>query len=83
MRSLQVEAFTRDGIKFTRVLESESALMFRFEVYRREKFLVFQKRLSYGNLLIPNKTATWNFTFNRYEDAIRKFRSLKKAKKVL
>jgi hypothetical protein len=78
-----VEAFTRDGIKFTRIHESDAGFMFQFEVYRREKFLVFQKRLSYGNLLIPNKTATWNFTFNRYEDAIRKFRALKKAKKVL
>ena len=78
-----MDKFTRDGINFTRIQESEAGFVYRFEVYRRQKYLVFQKRFAYGNLLIPNKTATWNFTFNRYEDAMRKFNALKRAKKGL
>ena len=78
-----MDKFTRDGINFTRIQESEAGLVYQFEVYRRQKYLVFQKRFAYGNLLIPNKTATWNFTFNRYEDAMRKFNALKVAKNKL
>ena len=78
-----MQVFIRDGIKFTRIQESDTGLMYQFEVYKRQKYLVFQKREAYGNLLIPNKTATWNFTFNRYEDALRKFRALKKPKNKL
>lgn len=78
-----MQTFTRDGIKFTRIHESDAGFMFQFEVYRRQKYLVFQKRKAYGEFLIPNKCSTWNFSFANYEDAFRKFRALKKAKIML